>query len=257
MEPVGLVRFLAAGFEDETKIRVKIRYGGTDELLAWANAGDLDVVFVTSEDSLTALEAEGLPLRAQTYAHEELVLIGPFQDYLGRHAKASGAKLLQNVARSNYRYLRAKEGSVERARHERLFRQGGDRIQPGSFFESKLAGEALVRSAIDTQAFALVKRSSLLAVIRSGVKPHRVYKESDPGLVLRLVLAEIHPGKTRRAVRPEFFDYVMGTAGQEAIASFGRERFGYPLFGPGAPPAGEGAGVPGLNQGRARATAEP
>lgn len=246
LEPLGLARFVVAGFEEETKLRARIRYGGTDELLAWAHAGELDVVLMVSEDALAELAREGLPVRTETYAHEEFVVIGPFQDYLGRHAKQSGPSLMRNLARSNYRYLKARPGSVERARHDRLFRQTGDRAEPGSFFETKLEGEAFVGRAIEDQAFALVKRSSLLMSIRAGRRPHRVYKERDPALVLRLVLAEIHPAKAGRPTRPELFDYVMGEGGQAAVAVFGRDRFGLPLFAPGAPPAGAGAGVPEL-----------
>lgn len=244
LEPLGLARFLIAAFEDSSKQRVDLRYGGVDELLEWANAGALDAVLMVSEDALAALEKEGLPIRAETYAHEELVLIGPFEDVLGRYSKASGAKLIQNVARSNFRYLMAKKGSVERARHDRLFRMTGDRVEPGSFFETNLDGLELVERALDDQALALVKRSSLLRAIRTGRKPHRIYKEADPALVLRLVLAEIHPGKTGRPRQRRFFDYVMGEEGQKAVAAFGQDRFGYPLFAPGAPPEGRGAGVP-------------
>ncbi len=246
LEPLGLGRFLLAGFETEAKMRTVLRYGGTDELLKWATDGELDVVLMVSEDALQALEDEGLPLRVDTLAHEELVLIGPERDYLGRYASASGPTLLQNLARVNYRYYKGGPGSVERARHDRLFRQTGDRREPGAFFDVGLEGRALVEKAIDDQAFALVKRSSLLMAIVEGKMPHRIYRERDPALVLRLVLIELHPAKTGRPIRPELFDYIMGEAGQKAVAAFGRERFGYPLFGAGAPPEGQGAGVPGI-----------
>ncbi len=248
LEPLGLARFLVTGFEAEHGTEVRIRYGGADELQAWATAGELDVVLMVSEDAMTALEAEGLPIRAGTYAHEELVLIGPAKDALGRYGQASGPDLLRNIARANHRYLKAKRGSVERARHDRLFRMSKDRAQPGAFFDSDVDGVAFVERAIDSQAFAFVKRSSLLQAIRAGRKPHRIYRERDPGLVVRLMVAEIHPAKAQRPTRPELFDYVMGEAGRKAIESFGADRFGYPLFGPGAPPPGEGAGVPGLDR---------
>lgn len=244
LKPLGLARFLVAGFEEQSDDRVVVRYGGTEELLAWANAGELDEVLMVSESALDALYKEGLPVRVETYAHEELVLIGPFQNYLGRHAKDSGSRLLQHLARNNHLYFKGKKGSVEWARHQRLFRESGDREEPGAFFATEVEGVELVEKAIDQQAFAFVRRSSLLETVLRGKRPHRIYKEQDPSLVLRLVLAEIHPGKAKRPTRPEFFDYVMGEEGQKAVAVFGKDRFGYPLFAPGAPKEGEGAGVP-------------
>ena len=252
LEPLGLARFLVTGFEDKHGDRVDIRYGGADELVMWANQGELDVVLVVSEGALDALEAEGLPVRAQTYAHEELVLIGPFEDMLGRHAKEKGAELLKSIARTNYRYIKAKPGSVERTRHDRLFRETRDRAEPGSFFDTDVDGLAFVERAIEDNAFAFVKRSSLLQAVRAGKRPHRVYKERDPALVVRLVLAEIHPAKTKRPSRPELFDYVMGEDGSEAVKAFGADRFGYPLFAASAPQEGKGARVPDLKaEGRA------
>jgi ABC-type tungstate transport system permease subunit len=248
LKDLGLAEFLQAAYETEHKERLSLTYLDTGRLEAAVLAGEVDTALVMSEATRAALEADGAPIRSAIYAHEELVFIGPFENYLGDHIQDSdGVGILQAIARTNYRYLRARPGSVERARHELLFKRSGDRGLPGSFFESKLDGVALVREAVKGNAFALVRRSALLLAAQEGVTPHRIYREGDPALVLRLALVEVHPGKTRRPRRPGFYDFVLGEAGQAILARFGADRFGYPVYGPGAPPEGEGAKVPGLD----------
>lgn len=246
LEELGLGEFIQASFEEETKQRTKLIYADTDELLALAEAGKVDTAFVISEDTLERLEKAGVPIRAQTYAHEELVMIGPYVDRLGHHGKTKGAAFLQNVSRLNYRYLKGKPGSVELARHKKLYRESGDAAEPGAWTGTSFEGTALVRAAIEANAFSLVKRSSLLVAATEGKLPHRVYKHGDPAFVLRMVVVEVHPGKTRRDRHPELFDFITSKKGQAIVERFGVERFGTPVYRAGAPEEGLGADMTDL-----------
>lgn len=256
LKDLGFAEYLQAAYEEGTKARMTIRYLDTDALHEAALAGEVDYAVVLSEATRDALLDEGVPIRAEVFAHEELIFIGPFKDYLGKHSDRRGEYVLQAIARANYRYLKPKKGSVERARHDLLFERSGDRMEPGAFMESDESGEALVKATIEGNAFSLVKRSSLLLAAQDGMQPHRVYREGDEDLVLRLALVEVHPAKTRRERRPGFFDFVTGDEGQKIIETFGAQRFGIPVYGAGEPPEGEGAAVPALT-GKVEATPPP
>lgn len=257
LQGLGLVEYIQAAYEEQTKTPSKIVYGSTIELQKLAETGKLDYAFVVSEDTMEEFKKEGLPIRAQTYAHEELVFIGPWDNMLGSHNYGNAKDMMKNISRSNYRYLRAKIGSVEWARHKRLFRIGGDRGEPGSFFSTKVEGVDFVKEVIERNAFGLVKRSAVLQSVIEGKLPHRLYKEADPDLVLRLVIVEIHPGKTKRKRSPGLYDLIMGGKGRSLIERFGANKFGYPMFAPGEPPEGEGAGVPGLKKKKGLIREEP
>lgn len=247
LEPLGLAQFLRAAYEEQSKERLELVHLDTNALAKAALEGELDYALVLSEEGRAKLEEEGIPVRAKVFAHEELIYIGPFENHLGDHIEAATAVgIMQAMARANYRYLRGRPGSVERARHDLLFKKSKDRMEPGAFFETKLEGAALVKKAVETNSFALVRRSALLSAAKDGVRPHRIYREGDVELVLRLALVEVHPGKTKRPRRPGFFDFLTGPEGTKVIERFGAERFGYPVYGIGEPPAGEGAGVPKL-----------
>lgn len=248
LEELGLIEFVLAAFEEEHKVPTRLVYDDTDGLQKRAEAGELDYFFVVSEASIEALKKKSIPIRVETYAHEEFVAIGPWEDLLGRHKEGSTVDFMKSVARSNYRFLKGKKGSVEYARHRLIFEESGDRQEPGSYFDTDLQGVELVKRAIANRSFALVKRSSLLQAAEQGHLPHRVYREADPGLVLRMVIVEVHPAKTRSKRKPALFDFVTGEKGKALVSSFGERRFGYPVFGPGEPPEGEGARVPKLEE---------
>ena len=239
-----LGEYLKVAFETHEKKRVRLVYGSSSDLAQAALAGELDSLLLESESSIASFEAEGIPIRVAPFAHEEFIFIGPFKDYVGRYREGSGHEVLAAIARTNFRYLRARKGSAERTRHEELFKATRDRVEPTSFMESPLSGLELVNAALDDQSFALVKRSSLLLARSQGRVVHRIYKAGDSELVLRLVAVEVHPAKTKRPRRPELFDFLMGTEGQKLIEDFGREQFGVPVFVRGAPEEGKGAEVP-------------
>jgi tungstate transport system substrate-binding protein len=246
LEAVGLPAFLRAAFEEASRTRIELVHLDTEALELALARGQLDAAFVVSARTRERLAAEGLSTRDEVLAHEELVLVGPPEDPLGRHGQVSGAELVRNVARTQVRYLKGRRGSVERAAHDALFLATGDRAEPGSFFDTEHEGRALVDAVRAAKGFGLVKRSSLMQAALEDRFPHRVYREGDPGLVLRVALVVAHPARTGRAPSPAFVDFALGEPGRKITARFGLERFGVPVYAPGEPPEGEGARVPGL-----------
>lgn len=249
LKNLGLAEFLRAAYEESSKEHITIEFLDTGHLQTAALKGDLDYALVVSEATREDLEAEGIPVRSAIIAHEELIYIGPFENHLGKHIEVANAVgVLQAMSRTNYKYLKGRRGSSERARHDFLFKKSGDRIEPGSFFETKLEGTDLVKAAVEGNCFALVRRSSILLATLDRVQLHRIYREGDVELVLRLALVEVHPGKTKRPRRSGFYEFMTGEGGTTVFKSFGSERFGYPVYGLGEPPEGEGAAVPKLPQ---------
>lgn len=242
----GLVQYLETAYTAADKVELVVV--DTPTLEQMALEGKVDLAIVVSESSQARLEQSGVALRQATFAHEEFVVIGPplDKDPLGQYARGSAVDLMRSIARSRYRYLKAKPGSVEFDRHRWLFNRTQDPREPGSFFTTNKEGEAFVVDVNASLALGLVRRSSLLlaAAHDRGQQPHAVYREGDPDLVLRVTAVELHPARTGRVRHPGFFDFLVGEDGQRLIEGFGRTRFGYPLFGVGEPSEGQGARVP-------------
>ncbi len=241
LEEMGLGAWLEAAFEGAGGVRPEVRYLPPQQLEAEVRAGRLDEVLGASTETRRALEKEGLFVAAADVAHEELLLIGPFEDHLGKYADTRGAELLRNVARTNHRYLEPAPDTLEGVRHRQLFLATGDIAKPGAWFSTGLSGVELVKAAVDGNSFALVRRSSVLFAAREGVRPHRIWSEQDPALVVQIWAAVAHPELSGRPRRPGFFDWLNSEVGREAVATFGKDRLGHPLLAEGAPPPGQGA----------------
>ncbi|MBK8013289.1 MAG: hypothetical protein IPK13_18285 [Deltaproteobacteria bacterium] len=247
----GLLQYLETAYSADASAatvpeKIELVVAETPALENLALGGGVDVAIVVSEASRAKLEEAGVSLRQVTFAHEEFVVIGPplDKDPLGQYARGNAVEFMRSIARSRYRYLKAKVGSVELDRHRWLFAKTNDPREPGSFFASDKEGEAFVEDVNASLALGLVRRSSLLLAAEQGQRPHAVYREGDPDLVLRITAVELHPGRTRRARRPGFFEFLVGEKARGLIDGFGRARFGYPLFGVGEPAEGQGARVP-------------
>lgn len=239
-DEVGLGPWLEVAFERSSQAPVVVERRSATALLEGVRAGRLDEVLLLSGEVVEVLEREGLLAEEAALGHEELLLIGPRENHLGKYASSRGAALLGNVARTNYRYLVPDPESVEGARHQRLFSETGDRFAPGSWLSTDLSGVELVRAAVERNAFALVRRSSVLLAAREGIYPYRIYAEGDPALVLEVFAGRVHPGKAGRE-REALHRWLTSDEGREVFETFGEDRLGHAIYAPGSPPEGEGA----------------
>lgn len=225
LEELGAGAWIVAGLESAGFGRVE-----TVPLPGGGYVEGTDLVLGLGDGLMAAAESGHIEA-LETVAHEEMVWIGPDKDLLGKYAHAKGADLLRNIARTHHRLLMGARGSPERRRLDRFFALSGDRDRPGSWFETKLAGRALVDAAIEKRAFALVRRSSLLEAAHAGTRPARVWGERDPELVLELRVGR-PAGRARGA---EAYRWLVSTKGQEHVAATAADRIGHAVLAPGAP----------------------
>lgn len=248
LEEIGLGAWLEALYERTGGRALEVDYLDAAGLRAAVEGGHVDEVLLFREGVFKELEGEGLLFQVAPLAHEELVLIGPERDLLGKYKNSQGPMLLRNVARTNYRYLEGASGSVEGVRHQQLFAATGDLVKPGSWFKTELSGQALVRGAVEQDAFALVRRSSVLLLARDGIRPRRVWAEGDPHLTLTLVAGLVHPEKSGRTGGRVFHEWLAGPDGAQALERLGDDRLGHPIYALGAPKPGEAASTLPLKQ---------
>lgn len=246
LAPLGIAEYLEIAFENRGTSRVELRYARSADLVDQALAGQHDLLLLASEPDLQRLDREGVATRVSTWAHEEVVFIGPGEDPLGTHGSSTPALMLQNISRSTYNFLKPDPRSAEGARYSEIWVKTKDANESNSFTASALEGVELVKKAIALKSFALVRRSALLLAAADGVRPERVYQDGKPDLVLRIRAVEIHPARTKRPRPTELHEFIIGSEGRAIVERFGADRFGYPVYAPGEPPEGEGARVPGL-----------
>jgi ABC-type tungstate transport system permease subunit len=247
-QDVGLIEHAQAIFENKSPLRLELVYDLSERLAERGAKGELDLLILASDRDQGKLEGEGLASRSFVWGHEELIFIGPAEDPLHTHGSQSAAEMLKNISRSSHLFMKPRPGSTEWVRFQEVFKAAGDPHESASFVSTKVEGVDFVKEVIGSRGFALVRRSAIILAAKEGVKPHRVYLEGSPDLVMRLHVIEIHPAKTKRTPHPQLYDFLSGQEGREIIERYGSDRFGYPPYAPGEPPEGQGARVPGKDQ---------
>ena len=243
LSEVGLGAWLKAVYEQKTDGRVRLVEIPANGLLAAVEKGELDEVVVVSPKTLQALQSQGLLADTVPVAHEEFLVVGPEKNLLGRHAHSKGSELLRNISRSNFKTLEPDPASLEGARHRELFQKSGDRLKPGSWFETQLSGVELVEASVKRNAYAIVRRSSMLIAARRGSVPARIWSERDPELTLVLHLGQVHPARAQGASEQAeaFHAWLKGPEGKVVWTTIGVNQVGHPFFASGPPSPGEGA----------------
>ena len=231
----GLLDDLLPRFETATGIRVKTIAVGSGEALAMGRRGDADVLLVHSKAAEDEFMAQGFGSLRLDVMYNDFVLVGPPSDPAGLR----GLPVLDAVKRLAERgaaFASRDDRSGTHARELDLWKRAG--VDPKGKAWYVATGQGMgetARIASEKGAYTLADRGTFLALRKS--LDLAVLVEGDPTLRnsyrVIVVSPERHP-KARAAEARRFAEWLVSPEAQEAIAAFGRERFGQPLFVPDA-----------------------
>ena len=107
-----------------------------------------------------------------------------------------------------------------------------------------MSGTAFVKEVVRRNAFGLVRRSSLVLAASDGIKPHRVYQQGEPDLVLPVRILFAHPARAKQGHARLIQEYVMNGRWRSILEKLGASRVGLPFYSLGMPETGAGAKAP-------------
>jgi tungstate transport system substrate-binding protein len=237
----GLLDALVPLFRGQTGIEVQVVAVGTGQALELGRRGDADVLLVHDPAAEEKFMAEGHGSRRRPVMHNDFILVGPAADLAGVKGQKSAVAAFAQVARSGAPFVSRGDESGTHALELALWRRA--KVEPrGAWYLQAGAGMGQVlRLAGEKRAYALTDRGTFLAQRRGlGLV---VLCEGDPMLLNRYSVILVSPDKhphVRREPAQRFADFLLSPEAQGVIAGFGKDRFGEPLFFPGAAgPAGE------------------
>jgi tungstate transport system substrate-binding protein len=203
---------------------------GSGQAIALARRGEADVVLAHSPADERALMAGGDAGRRRLVMHNDFVLLGPPADPAGARGRTPGTAL-RRIARARARFVSRGDESGTHRLERRLWALAGVAPRGAWYEESGQGMGATLRIAEEKEAYVLADRATWLA---SG-RPERlaILVADDPGLLNLYHVIDM----TRRAGPwanasggRAFADWLMGAEAQRIIGSFGRDRYGRPLF---------------------------
>lgn len=230
----GLLDALTADFERRSGRKVRASVQGTGAILGLARRGDVDVVLVHEPSQELELMRDGYGARRVTVMYNDFVLAGPPSDPAGVRGRPIEAAF-RAIAELGSTFVSRGDRSGTDLAEKAIWARAGLRPRGPWYVESGVGqGQSLVVTS-ERRAYMLTDRGTFL-VSRARLDL-AILVEPSPRLTNVYHAITLDPVKVPNAdhaAAEAFVGYLISAEGQELIGSFGRERFGIPLFVPAA-----------------------
>jgi tungstate transport system substrate-binding protein len=232
----GLLDTLLPVFLERTGIHVHVVAVGSGAALRMGSDGNADVLLTHAPEGEEELVASGAALARRPFMENHFVIAGPAEDPARVREAASAAEMYRRIAASASPYVSRGDDSGTHRREQALLREAQLGIEGGwPGFASTGAGMGItLQVAGERRAYVLSDLGTFLAFAeRVGLEPL-----SKPTPELRNVYSvlridpERFAGRINAAGAEQFESFLLAPETQRAIAAYGRERFGRPLFRP-------------------------
>jgi tungstate transport system substrate-binding protein len=230
-EQSGLFGHILPQFKQATGIDVKVVALGTGQAIDMARRGDADVLFVHDKVAEEKFVADGFGVKRLEVMYNDFVLVGPKADPVGTKGSDVVAAL-RKVAAANAPFISRGDKSGTHAAELRFWKMTDTDANKGSGYKECGCGMGpALNIAASSGAYVLTDRGTWLNFKNRADLD--VLVQGDQRLFnqygVMLVSSAKHP-QVKTAEGQKFVDWVTGSAGQAAIASYkiGGEQLFFP-----------------------------
>jgi tungstate transport system substrate-binding protein len=229
----GLLDVLVPQFERRTGYTVKTISVGTGQALALAARGEADVTLAHAPALEKRYVDEGKMLNRRLVMYNDFVIIGPESDPAKIKGEKSAVAALKRIAEAQARFVSRGDQSGTHTLEMNLWKQAGIAPPAPWYIESGQGMGATLGIAGDRQAYTITDRATLLAFAkRAGLT---IMVEGDRPLLNVYSVMEVNPANGPRvnaAAGKAFAEFMLSPEAQQAIKTFGVDKYGQPLFVP-------------------------
>jgi tungstate transport system substrate-binding protein len=230
-QDTGLLDTLVPAFERGGECQVKTVAVGSGEALELGAAGDADVLLVHSPDAERAFMADGHGRSRAAVMHNDFVLLGPVDDPAGALDSSDAVAALRRIAAAGAPFASRADESGTNAKELALWEQAGISPRGRWYVETGQGMGETLTIASQKQAYTLADRGTYLAVEGLDL---RIVSEGGPELLNPYHVIVVRHDGTNVGCARDFARWLVTPSTQKAIATFGVERYGEPLFFPDA-----------------------
>jgi len=232
----GLLDVLIPRFQSQTGIMVKTIAVGSGQALAMGAKGEADVLLSHSPDAEKKFMAEGHGSRRRLVMHNDFVVLGPLADPAGLKAARTAPEAFNLLAAQGRLWVSRADNSGTDAQEQKLWKAAG--VDPAGqkwYLRTGLGMGQTLNVAAEKRGYTLSDRATFLAMRK--MLGMAIVCEGDPTLLNIYHVIEVDPARFPRVNGPggtAFAEFMLAPATQEAIRTFGVEKYGSPLFFPDA-----------------------
>lgn len=220
----GLLDYLLPMFKEQTGITVNVVAVGTGQALQNARNGDGDVLLVHAKPSEEKFIADGFGVKRFDVMYNDFVIVGPANDPAGIAGMTDVVAALKKIAEAEVLFASRGDNSGTHKKEMRLWTAAD--IDPaaasgGWYRETGSGMGATLNAAVGMGAYTMSDRATWIAFANKA--EFKVVTEHDDRLFNQYGVILVNPEKHAH-VKAEagqiFIDWLTGTKGQVAIASF-------------------------------------
>jgi tungstate transport system substrate-binding protein len=228
----GLLQHVLPRFTTATGIEVRSLVHGTGQILELGRRGDLDVLIVHHREAEERFVAEGFGLARHEVMANDFLIVGPARDPAQAASAESAAAVLNRIAETKSLFISRGDDSGTHRRELSLWQAAGvdPRAWSGRWYRETGAGMgATLTVAATLEAYSLADRATWLSF--ANKQDLKVLFQGGVELINPYGVIAVDPRRhphVRAAEVKIFIEWLLGPAGQEAIASFridGRQAF--------------------------------
>ncbi len=223
-EQSGLFGYLLPIFQKETGIQVKVVAVGTGQALDIGRRGDADVVLVHARKAEDKFVSEGWAHRRYDVMSNDFVLLGPKSDPAGIKGGHDIAAAFKRIAATDSPFASRGDRSGTHMAELAIWSLAG--IDAGGhsgkwYLETGSGMGPTLNLASGRNAYTLSDRGTWIAFHNRGEL--EIVVEGDSRLLNRYGVMLVNPQRyphVRAVAGQRFIDWLVGLAGQAAIANF-------------------------------------
>ena len=229
----GLLDVLVPLFEKTTGHSVKTISVGTGQALALAAKGDADVALVHAPSLEKKYVADGKLQNRRLVMYNDFVLIGPKQDPAKIKSAKGALAAMKLIAQAKSPFVSRGDNSGTHSLEKSLWKDAGVEPKGDWHIEGGQGMGATLGIANERNAYTITDRGTYLALAKRVTLP--ILVEGDRALLNVYSVMEVNPANGPRVNATggkALADFMVSPQAQNAIKSFGVEKFGQPLFVP-------------------------
>lgn len=239
----GLLDFILPDFD----AKVKVIAVGTGQALEIGRKGDADVLLVHNRQAEDRFVADGYARERLDVMYNDFVLVGPVDDPAGIAGMTSAAEALRAIAAVEATFVSRGDGSGTHSKELSLWSPAGITPTAEMAWYKSLGqgmGDTLL-FAQESKAYTLSDRGTWLTMqdrlpdLTILVGGPTLTDNPDSELLNPYGVMAVNPDKNPGVsydLALEFVAWILSPEVQAKIGRYGVDRFGQPLFYPGAPP---------------------
>ena len=196
LEDSGILRVLVGAFEASSRVKVRTIVAGTGQVMKYAEAGDVDVVFTHSRADEERLVQRGIGKARADVMWNDFVIVGPPADPELVRGRQDAAEALKSIRAARAKFASRGDDSGTHKKELQLWAAvGGFAPWPGYLSTGQGASRTLL-IAHELGAYTLIDRATMRQLSRRH--PLAILVEGDPRLLNEYGVTTLRPSPARR-----------------------------------------------------------